>query len=243
MRRSCSGESGPVEAALDVVPPTSAPRASGRAAARVTLETAGSKAKESSTEASEDSGCGAPVACGACRPGHPQELDEHETAHRRAPAADADHGEDGTVRSVTRAYCLRYRRAHHLERADVTNVPPSATAPALDPANAYRQPAAAVAAALDVDPRRGLTETEARARLARHGRNELEAAPPVPAWRRFLAQFQDVLVLLLLAATVISAALWVYERDTALPYESFAILAVVLLNAAMGYVQEAKAEA
>jgi Ca2+-transporting ATPase len=113
----------------------------------------------------------------------------------------------------------------------------------IDVRQAHQQSAAAVAAALGVDPRRGLSETEARARLVRDGRNELEAAPPVPAWRRFLAQFQDVLVLLLIAATAISAALWVYERDTTLPYESLAILAVVLLNAAMGYIQESRAEA
>ena len=92
-------------------------------------------------------------------------------------------------------------------------------------------------------PARGLSDAEARARLREHGRNELAARPPVPAWRRFLAQFQDVLVILLLVATAISAGLWVYERDTALPYEALAILAVVLLNATMGYVQESRAEA
>ena len=42
---------------------------------------------------------------------------------------------------------------------------------------------------------------------------------------------------------VISAALWVYERDAFLPYEAIAILAIVLLNATMGYVQESRAEA
>jgi Ca2+-transporting ATPase len=60
--------------------------------------------------------------------------------------------------------------------------------------------------------------------------------------RKFLAQFQDVLVILLLVATVISAVLWLYERESSLPYEAMAILAVVLLNAVMGYVQEARAE-
>ena len=64
----------------------------------------------------------------------------------------------------------------------------------------------------------------------------------MPAWRRFLAQFEDVLVVLLLFATAISAGLWLYERDAALPYEAIAISAVVLLNAVMGYVQEARAE-
>ena len=40
----------------------------------------------------------------------------------------------------------------------------------------------------------------------------------------------------------ISAGLWLYERDSALPYEAIAIFAVVLLNAIMGYVQESRAE-
>ena len=107
----------------------------------------------------------------------------------------------------------------------------------------YRQDVDDVAAALGTDLRRGLTEAEARRRLERDGANELAAAAPVPAWRRFLAQFQDVLVLLLLAATAISAGLWAYERDAPLPYEAIAILVVVLLNATLGYVQESRAEA
>ena len=68
------------------------------------------------------------------------------------------------------------------------------------------------------------------------------AEKPVPAWKKFLAQFQDILVILLLIATLISAGLWLYERDTALPYEAIAIFAVVLLNAIMGYIQQARAE-
>src|SRR6185436_2466507 len=96
---------------------------------------------------------------------------------------------------------------------------------------------------LRTDRERGLTDADARARLDEHGRNELNATKPVPAWRRFLAQFQDVLVILLLIATAISAALWWWERDAALPYEAIAIFAVVLLNATMGFVQESRAEA
>jgi Ca2+-transporting ATPase len=111
------------------------------------------------------------------------------------------------------------------------------------PSIAYRQPVEAVIAALKSDGARGLSEADASARLERFGRNELAAEKPLPAWRRFLAQFQDVLVILLLIATAISAGLWLLERDAALPYEAIAIFAVVLLNAAMGYVQEARAEA
>ena len=103
-----------------------------------------------------------------------------------------------------------------------------------EPGDLYRKAPEEVAALLATDLSRGLSEDDARQRLASDGRNELAAKPGVPGWRRFLAQFQDVLVLLLLAATVISTALWVYERDAALPYEAIAIFAVVLLNAAMG---------
>ncbi|MFN8511159.1 MAG: cation-translocating P-type ATPase [Thermomicrobiales bacterium] len=106
----------------------------------------------------------------------------------------------------------------------------------------FRQPVAAVATQFSTDPVRGLAAAEAQARLGRYGPNELAAVPPAPAWRRFLAQFQDMLVALLLLATAISIGLWVYERDTPLPYEGLAILAIVLINGVLGFVQEARAE-
>ncbi len=105
----------------------------------------------------------------------------------------------------------------------------------------YQQDAKQVLAALDSHPHRGLNVEEARVRLQRYGRNELPAEKPVSAWKKFLMQFQDALVILLLGATAISAGLWLYERDTALPYEAIAIFAIVLLNAAMGYIQESRA--
>jgi len=111
------------------------------------------------------------------------------------------------------------------------------------PGEPYLQTAEVVLAALGVEPHDGLSEDEARARLDKHGRNELAAEEPTPAWRRFLAQFQDVLVILLLVATAISAVLWLVERDSQLPYEAIAIFSIVMLNALMGYVQEARAEA
>lgn len=107
---------------------------------------------------------------------------------------------------------------------------------------AYRHSVRDVVAALQTDAQRGLSQAEARARLQRQGKNELTAEKPIPAWRKFLAQFQDVLVILLLVATAISAGLWFYERESALPYEAMAIFAVVLLNAIMGHVQQSRAE-
>jgi Ca2+-transporting ATPase len=113
---------------------------------------------------------------------------------------------------------------------------------AIPQAPPYRWSVKEVLAELGTDARHGLSQAEARRRLERYGRNELAAEKPVPAWRKFLAQFQDVLVLLLLVAALVSAGLWLIERDTAVPYEALAILAVVLLNALMGYIQEARAE-
>ena len=109
-------------------------------------------------------------------------------------------------------------------------------------AEAYQQSVDEALAALSTDPRRGLTEAEARKRLELHGKNELTAEKPVPAWKKFLAQFQNVLVILLLIATAISAGLWLFEGESALPYEALAISAVVLLNGIMGFVQESRAE-
>lgn len=112
---------------------------------------------------------------------------------------------------------------------------------ATNPDNAYRQKAEEVLSSLATDAKAGLTDGEARTRLERYGRNELQLERGVPPWKKFLAQFKDVLVILLLIATAISAALWSYERDSALPYEALVIFAVVLLNAILGYIQEARA--
>jgi Ca2+-transporting ATPase len=111
-----------------------------------------------------------------------------------------------------------------------------------DQSATYRQPVDAVLAALRTDAHLGFSDREARARLERYGKNELMAEKPVPARRKFLAQFHDVLVILLLIATAISAGLWLVERDAALLYEAIAILAVILLNAVMGYIQQSRAE-
>jgi Ca2+-transporting ATPase len=107
--------------------------------------------------------------------------------------------------------------------------------------NSYQQPVDEVLKALGTS-RNGLSQDEARARLKRYGPNELAAEKPVAAWKKFLAQFRDVLVILLLVATAISLGLWFHERESPLPYEAMAIFAVVLLNAVMGYIQEARAE-
>lgn len=82
----------------------------------------------------------------------------------------------------------------------------------------------------------GLTSAEAAVRLARHGANRLPEVRARSSLLRFLAQFNNVLIYVLLAAAVVTAGLqhWV---DTGV------ILAVVLANAVIGFLQEGKAEA
>jgi calcium-translocating P-type ATPase len=90
-------------------------------------------------------------------------------------------------------------------------------------------------AALEAAPG-GLSGAEAARRLARHGPNSLPQARTRGPLRRFLAQFDNVLIYVLLGAAGVTGALqhWV---DTGV------ILAVVLANAVIGFVQEGKAEA
>ena len=113
---------------------------------------------------------------------------------------------------------------------------------ALESRSFYRYPSDTVVSALGSDASRGLTTVEAHARLQRYGENALPSAPPIPAWRRFLAQFWNPLTILLLVATIISFVVWWIERDSAFPYESVTIFAIVLLNGVLSYMQEHRAE-
>src|SRR5690606_4034331 len=92
------------------------------------------------------------------------------------------------------------------------------------------------------DPESGLSTAEAARRLAEAGPNELRRAEPVPAWRRFVEQFRDPLIYLLFAAIAIALAAWVIEGTSGLPHDAIVISAIVVLNAVLGYAQQAKAE-
>jgi Ca2+-transporting ATPase len=101
---------------------------------------------------------------------------------------------------------------------------------------------AGVALAVDSDPAAGLTSSEAAARLARVGPNRLDAAAHVRAWRKLLAQFADPLVYLLLVAVAISIVTWSVEGAHGVPFEAMVISVILVANALLGYVQEARAE-
>ena len=90
-------------------------------------------------------------------------------------------------------------------------------------------------ARLAVDRHRGLSTEEAARRLAHHGPNRLPPPPRHPAWRRFLRQFHNVLIYVMLAAAAVTLLLahWI---DTAV------LLSAVIVNAVIGFIQEGKAE-
>lgn len=86
----------------------------------------------------------------------------------------------------------------------------------------------------DVSLRQGLSAAEVQTRTLTCGSNELAAAPPIPAWRKVVAQFTDLVIWILIVAAVISGLMKEWA-DTA------AILAIVLVNGIIGYLQEEKA--
>ncbi|MCZ3388989.1 MAG: cation-translocating P-type ATPase [Actinomycetia bacterium] len=95
---------------------------------------------------------------------------------------------------------------------------------------------------VNTDAQLGLTAVEAARRLVETGPNEIDAEPPVSAWRKVTEQFRDPLIYLLFAAIVISLGAWVVEGASGWPYDAVVITVIVVLNAVLGYVQQAKAE-
>lgn len=82
---------------------------------------------------------------------------------------------------------------------------------------------------------KGLTSEEVQKRLQHFGENVLAEAPGTTFWQMLLEQFNNFVVLMLIAAALISALLGEYV-------EASAIMAIVILNAALGVIQEHRAE-
>jgi Ca2+-transporting ATPase len=92
-----------------------------------------------------------------------------------------------------------------------------------------------VVALLGSDAAAGLTDAAVRSGRERYGFNELQEVPPTPFWAMLLQQFNNFLIIILLAAAMVSFLLGDY-------IEAGAIMAIVILNAILGVVQEARAE-
>ena len=104
----------------------------------------------------------------------------------------------------------------------------------------YLQPAEEVLCSQG-SQRGGLTSQEAAARLEKHGPNRLQEAKKITNLQRFLQQLKDPMLLILMAAAAVSAVTSILSGEKLT--EVIIILAVVLLNAVLGVVQESKAEA
>ncbi|HID00957.1 MAG TPA: hypothetical protein EYP05_06445 [Piscirickettsiaceae bacterium] len=101
--------------------------------------------------------------------------------------------------------------------------------------NWYRLEVADVLDHLKTDPERGLSQAEVQRRLAEHGPNELIERGLKSPWLILWEQLTAVMVVILIIAAVISAALGDYK-------DAGAIMAVVVLNAVLGFTQEYRAE-
>ena len=88
----------------------------------------------------------------------------------------------------------------------------------------------------------GLTTAEAEKRLEKNGENKLAEGKKVSLFMRFLAQFKDIMVIVLMVAATISLVIALVEGQTEELVDAFIIYAIVLLNAILGTVQEMKAE-
>lgn len=101
--------------------------------------------------------------------------------------------------------------------------------------------------ALDSNAETGLTSQQVEERLHRYGPNELEEAAGRSKWEILLDQFKNIMLLMLIAVALISGVLDLIAlqqgNNDGLPFkDTIAILAIVILNGVLGYLQESRAE-
>jgi len=99
----------------------------------------------------------------------------------------------------------------------------------------FRLPPAQVTELVKVDPFCGLSTQEVADRQALFGLNQLTEPTRTPAWKRFIGQFRNLMVYILIGAAVVSAAVGDYK-------DPVVIGIVLLINAVMGFIQENKAD-
>ena len=97
---------------------------------------------------------------------------------------------------------------------------------------------------LESDRAQGLSEQTAQDRLQKYGLNELEEASGRSAWEILIDQFKNVMLLMLIAVALVSGVLDLLSivngslKDGEVPFkDTIAILAIVILNGALGYIQ------
>jgi Ca2+-transporting ATPase len=105
----------------------------------------------------------------------------------------------------------------------------------------YSQSGEQVAAGLQVKPETGLSAQQVSERQAKYGLNALPSGPKLSIWKLLIGQFNDVLILVLIAAATVSLGLSLFEHE-GLPTEALLIYGIVLAIAIVGFTNEYKAE-
>ena len=105
----------------------------------------------------------------------------------------------------------------------------------------YELTAQETAQKLNTDTARGLTDKEAKKRLAKYGRNRIKEKKKKSVFARFFEQFNDFMIVILLCAAAVSFATSLLAGNADIT-ESVIILAIVVLNATLGTFQEVRAE-
>ncbi|MBR7141808.1 MAG: HAD-IC family P-type ATPase, partial [Clostridia bacterium] len=113
--------------------------------------------------------------------------------------------------------------------------------------NSHFDSLSAVEKQLQTDLINGLSQEECLRRQEKYGKNKLDEKKKKTLFARLMEQFSDVMIIILLIAAAISLGVAIYEGVThgfnmIEMVEPFLILAIVLINAIMGVVQESKAE-
>lgn len=108
--------------------------------------------------------------------------------------------------------------------------------------SAYTQDRETLLNALDTDSANGLSAAQVAQKQAEYGPNKLREKKKKTNLQRFLDQFKDVMILILVAAAVISFVIALTEGDAREFFEPALIMLIVVVNAIMGMVQESKAE-
>ncbi len=110
------------------------------------------------------------------------------------------------------------------------------------PENPHSQSIEQLLEALQADRDQGLSDAEAQSRLERYGPNVLQLGDPISPWKILLRQFQDLMVAILLVAVGVAVLAWYVEGAEGVPSDALVILAIVIANAVLGFVQEYSAE-
>ena len=94
---------------------------------------------------------------------------------------------------------------------------------------------------LKTDRKNGITEEECKERERKYGINQLKDKPKETLLVKFIKQFNDFMIIILIVASIVSAGISTIQGENDY-IDSIIIIAIVILNAIMGVVQEAKAE-